>query len=41
MMSFGDLNDLARENKLLKASLAKLKLILKDKLALALQKNKE
>lgn len=40
MMSFGDINDLARENKMLKGSVSKLKLILKEKLELALKKNK-
>lgn len=29
MMSFGDINDLARENKMLKGSVSKLKSILK------------
>jgi hypothetical protein len=32
MMTFGDLNDLTRENKLLKCSISKLKQILKEKL---------
>lgn len=41
MMSFGEVNDLSHENKMLKASVAKLKLMLKEKLAVALQKNKE
>jgi hypothetical protein len=41
MMTFGDLNDLARENKLLKCSITKLKQILKEKLEVALKKNKE
>ncbi len=41
MMAYEDSNDLARENKLLKNSLAKLKLILKEKLEMALKKNKE
>lgn len=41
MMTFGDLNDLTRENKLLKCSVSKLKQILKEKLEVALKKNKE
>lgn len=41
MMTFGGNNDLAKENKLLKNSLAKLKLILREKLQEALKKNKE
>lgn len=31
-MNFGDVNDLTRENKLLKCSISKLKQILKEKL---------
>ena len=41
MMTFGDLNDLTRENKLLKCSVSNLKQILKEKLEVALKKNKE
>jgi hypothetical protein len=41
MMTFGDLNDLTRENKLLQCSVSKLKQILKEKLEVALKKNKE
>ena len=41
MMTFGGNNDLAKENNLLKNSLAKLKLILREKLQVALKKNKE
>ena len=41
ILTYGDANDLARENKLLKCSISKLKQILKDKLLIALKKNKE
>lgn len=41
ILTYGDVNDLARENKLLKCSISKLKQILKDKLLIALKKNKE
>ena len=40
MQTFGD-SDLARENKQLRASIDRLKLILKEKLEVALQKNKQ
>lgn len=40
MMTFGDSDDLFRENKMLRSSIQNLKLILKQKLEEALKKNK-
>ena len=40
MLGSGDINELSRENKLLKHTIEKLKMILKDKLQVALKKNK-
>lgn len=40
-MKYGESNDLAKENKLLRNSIANLKLVLKEKLEVALKKNKE
>ena len=41
MMGVGQGNDLLRENKMLRGSIERLKLILKEKLEVALKRNKE
>jgi hypothetical protein len=41
MMKIGDMNDLSKENRLLKNAISNLKQVLKEKLEVALKKNKE